>query len=877
MRRLIALPLVLVATLLGPGVEAEAPTSGRVADVVHLGESASERAHHLKANAQARATEGTVDAGQLTEPYKARTVNQGGRFSFNLSVDKHSPLTLQLREVRPNEEWGRPYGYKVRLDGVLAYVRDAQRTETGGGPYTSTFVDTDDEEMTKDGKVVVTIEGTSKQPAHLQQVWAYSDLERMVTEQAMRTPDRMIFVLGQDHRGEAVFRERLTYLTNAFDETDEVKLGMSVLDYFPNRTPDQMSANYQLWLRLSRQYGLPFAIESTSDWEGTPSRIPDGKGGTFGDVKYQQVLWSPQDQTGPDKDVWNGQRLDELLGERYEPKFGLSVPNIWGDTPWLTWRNQDLNTYLETKANDSLALIRPLLWNLQSSGETDRLLPFSTTLESTYWSKRAGAGVADNAYTTYNNGVERSDLYADYNPAVLAAAKKEGVDLDPTDGLSEAEKRWMFKNQSYPQQLFADVFYAGLPRQRIQVNETGATFPRDSLRHNVHSEVYSRKQEPYWDGPHASIAQGIVKHGRPGAEYISLDDYTPGGFEHLQKAREFGRLANPNLENSVSGHAPDKTLLLRQAYVSGSRYTTIYNWQAAGSPDEVTNWVNPFMADLHPYDVALTGTSDGEVSEQAAETFTAGELRLADTVDVRVRRTGAAKPLSLTLLDESGRIVAVRTLGANEVQADGWAEFGIPVQTLDRGKRYTIRVTGENYAFPTIGGHLQHKVGLDMAKQRDRSLVVQWRRDAADAIANVADDATPQDGLSKATLTAARAALAKQRYTDAYQLAMKADSLRLPVLYQVSTGKRTLTPFPVTVAAPGTTDIDVTAYATGRLMSLTIRPRAAGTAEVGLGGLESAPKVTVDGKPATPTLVNGVPTVRFNVTEGAPRTVQATS
>ncbi|MBM7789058.1 hypothetical protein [Tenggerimyces flavus] len=875
MRRLLALPLVLVATLLGPAVAADPPTSGRVTDVVSLGDSRSERAHDLKANAHAKATEGTVDAGQLTEPYKARTVNQDGRFTFNLRVDKHAPLTLQLREIRPNAEWGKAYGFQVKLDGVLAYVRDERTTETGGGPYTSAFIDTNDEAITKDGKVVVTIEGTSPQATHVTEVWAYSNLERLVTAQGMRTPDRMIFVLGQDHRGEAVYRERLDYLTAKFEETDDVKLGMSVLDYFPNRTPEQMAANYQLWLRLSREYGLPFAIESTSDWEGTPGRIPDGKGGTFGDVKYQQVLWSPQDQTGPDKDVWNGQRLDALLGDRYQPRYGLSVPNIWGNTPWLTWRNEDLNTYLEHKANDSLALVRPLLWDLQSQGESDRLLPFSTTLESTYWSKRAGAGVADNAYTTYNDGVERRDLYADYNPSTVAAAKAEGVVLDPTDGLDEAEKRWMFKNQSYPQQLFADVFYQGLPRERIAVNDDGVAFPRDSLRHNVHSEVYSRKQEPYWDGAHASIAQGIVRHGRPGAEYISLDDYTPGGFSHLQKAREFGRLANPNLENSVSGHAPDKTLLLRQAYVSGSRYTTIYNWQGAGSPDEVTNWVKPFMADLHPYDVVVDGTPDGEASRQASVEFTAGELRLADSIDVRVRRTGAAKPLSLTLLDDAGRTMAVRRLGANEVPTNGWASFGIPVQTLDRGTKYTISVTGENYTFPTVEGQLMHQVGLDMAAQRDRSLVVQWRRDAADAVANVSDDATSQDGLSKATLTAARAALAAHRYVDAYRLAIKADSLRLPVLYQVAAGKRALTPFPVSVNAPGTTDVDVTAFAAGREVSLTVRPRATGTAEIGLSGLGKNPKVTVDGEQVTPTQVNGVPTVRFPVTAGTTKAVQA--
>ena len=144
------------------------------------------------------------------------------------------------------------------------------------------------------------------------------------------------------------------------------------------------------------------------------------------------------------------------------------------------------------------------------------MLDFSTTLESTYWSKRDGKGVADQAYTEYNNGVERRDLYADYNPSTVAAAKVDGVLLDPTDGLSEPEKRWLYKNQSYPQQLFADIFYAGLPRERIEVLPTGVRTPTEGLRHNVHAEVYSRMQEPYWDDVHPSTAQGIVHRARPG-------------------------------------------------------------------------------------------------------------------------------------------------------------------------------------------------------------------------------------------------------------------------------------------------------------------------------------------------------------------------
>jgi hypothetical protein len=861
---ILALGLLCTAVTGGGGtlaaVAADVPTStstGTVTDKVRLGDSGSEGAHRLAANGPSEAVRDTVEAGQLTEAYTARSVRDGGRFSVRLEVDRTLPLTLQFKEVRPDDAWGARFGFRVLLDGTLFYVRDPATKDPGGGPYSSFFVDTADPAIIGDGTVVVSVEGTSPEPAYVAEIWAYADLPGMVAAQGMRAPDRMVFVLGQDHRGETYFRSRLDYVKSAIHESPEVGRGMAVLDYFPNRTTEQMRANYQMWLRLSREYGLPFGIESTSDWEGTPGSVPDGKGGTFGDIEYHQVLWSPQDQTGPDKDVFRGQRLDELLGAAYEPRYGLSVPNIWGNTPWLTWRHPDLNAHFEKKANESLGLVRPLLWDLQRSGEADRLLDFSTTMESTYWSKRGGKGVADQAYTDYNGGVERRDLYADFNPTTIAAAKAEGVVLDPTDGLSDAEKHWLYKNQSYPQQLFADIFYAGLPRQRIAAGPDGVEFPTDGLRHNVHAEVYSRMQEPYWDDVHPSIAQGIVHRARPGSEYIELDDYTKGGFAHLQKSREFGRIANPNLENSVSGYAPDKTLLLRQTYVNGSRYTSIYNWQGADSADQGANWVNPFVDDLHPWDVIRDAAHDGEQAgrQSVSTTFTAGDLRLMNTVDLRTVRTGSPAPLRLTVTDDAGRVVTMRHLSGAEVPESGWTSFDVPVVPLDKGRTYTVTVeqvggSAPAYAFPTAGGELGLRVGLDMLAERDRSMVIQWRRDAADAIGNVGDDVGTGDDQAKALLAMAKVALAKDRYVEAYRHAIKADSLRFPVLYQVKGGADgRLAPFPVTVDAQRDVDIDVTSYTPDRALDLSVRGYAAGNTTLTVSGFGTHPQVTVDGEP----------------------------
>lgn len=812
----------------------------------------------MRTDGPVETTSGTVEAGQLTERYRARTLQEDGRLSAELRVAPDRPLSLRIREIRPNDEWGQPYGFSVFLDGTLAHVRDSRSPETGGGPYLSTFVETSDPAILSDGKVTVTIESTSSAPTHVDELWSYSDLPGLVRQQGMRVPDRMVFVLGQDYKGEPYFRQRLDYVRSAIHETAVVERGFAVLDYFPKRTPAQLAANYALWRKLAREYDLPFAIESTSDWEGTPTGVPDGKGGTFADLKYQQVLWSPQDQTGPDKDVWNGQRLPDLLGTDYEPRYGLSVPNIWGNTPWLTWNNDDLNAFYERKANQSIDQVRPLVWDMQRADEDGRLLQFSTTMESTYWSKRAGKGVADQAYTDYNSGVPRDDLYADYNPATVEMAARDGVTLDPTDGLSDAEMRWLYKNQSYPQQLFADIYYSGLPRERIEVSDGRAAFPTELLRHNVHSEVYSRLQEPYWDSAHPSLTQGILRHARPGSEYIELDNYSPGGFSHLQKMREFGRLANPNLENSVSWYGPEKTMLLRQLHVNGSRYTSFYNWQSSGD-DEAARWINSFVDNPHPWDFVRDGTPDGRIDGQSTvrTTFTAGDLGPMDTLRVRVERNrdAAANPLRATVLDDQGRTIATRRLGSAELPDDGWATFGVPVAELHKSTTYTVELTQDSdpaYAFPTIGGEPALRIGLDLAAERDRSLVIQWRRDAADAIANVHGDLADADSRAAATLDRARGLLAANRYVAAYHLAMKADALRFPVLYQIAEGSTgQLTPFGLTVrtADGAAVDADVRSYAADRQAELTMRGYATGTVRVHVDNAEfgDSPVVEVDG------------------------------
>jgi hypothetical protein len=193
----------------------------------------------------------------------------------------------------------------------------------------------------------------------------------------------------------------------------------------------------------------------------------------------------------------------------------------------------------------------------------------------------------------------------------------------------------------------------------------------------------------------------------------------------------------------------------------------------------------------------------------------------------------------MTIYDSAAkqRVVAMRTLSASEVAAgrDGWTSFPFPIEELERGHTYYLEVEqldGKQaaYAFPTSGGDLLYRVGLDLDAERDRSLVIQWRRDASDAIANVAGDLTDDDVYAERELTAARRALPQSRYVDAYRLAIKADALRLPILYQVGPGTVRLDPLPLRVTSADGLDVDVTAHRVGRELRFTVHTQLPTTA-----------------------------------------------
>lgn len=135
----------------------------------------------------------------------------------------------------------------------------------------------------------------------------------------------------------------------------------------------------------------------------------------------------------------------------------------------MSYNSNVLNTYKKNQADTAISNINSLIYDLQRTGQLNLMMPFSTIAETLYWTKSSSKGMSDqNFQNNVNGGVERVNLDADYNNDTVSAAAAAGVTLNLSDGVSLAEKDWLYTNLSSYHQMFADKFYYGLGRERIK-------------------------------------------------------------------------------------------------------------------------------------------------------------------------------------------------------------------------------------------------------------------------------------------------------------------------------------------------------------------------------------------------------------------------
>lgn len=437
----------------------------------------------------------------------ARIIPVGGEASLELRVTPNEPLTIEIEEM---------YGRDTDVRGYVVYVDDAKtflRTSRGcgAGPL-HYFIDAP---APKKDRVTLRLVNAAACPFAVSRIWAFADFDRYFDASGMSVPfyiapaSRLTF--KDFDRDLAAVRQ----IRDSLGEHPNVKPAFTTWIAYATWCDAEVARQLDYILRLAEAADMPVQIGLDTWWGDTPA-VADGCGGFFTDVQYQQVVYNATTK-----------------------QMQLSTPNRWASVPWLTTNHPDLNGYKTRRLAAAGKLIG-------AHEKRNRILAINLDNEPVYWASG-------------NAGLGMELLQADFNRHTIAAAKRDGVAVDPVDGLSVEERRWLWRNLLNYNQLIADTLasVAGPLRDEIY---TQAMVADPALQYPLFDG-----SRPFWE----SAAPSSV---RVGGEWNS--DSLPEQEAVLHQIA-LGRNAAVNAECSddernMQGVAP--------AYALGQRFYAPYNY-----------------------------------------------------------------------------------------------------------------------------------------------------------------------------------------------------------------------------------------------------------------------------------------------------------
>lgn len=455
--------------------------------------------------------------------------------SLRLPVDMKEASLICIREVYPDAIRQPRYLYDVLIDGRLVYKRDY--TGTGFG-LVSCFVQIPAwAQKSKDIKII----NKGNDPILL--INADSILAKDLNNLEQADKFGLLGMVPWSH-GPQQAKAWINDVSSKIPVKSGFYKGYSTEFYFARWPEDRLEEQMVDSLKWAHEYHMAFLPMMVSWWSGTPMEIPDGKGGTFGDIKYQQICWSPE------HNIDDTPQLKELLGDRWNIHYCLSIPNEWSDTPWLTMNSPELNAYRHKTLDQS---IRMLSGKIKAAGQS--VLGLCLDNEPRYWDTACEAG---------NPKRDLITVWGDFNPYVIRDARKADIDLDPSNGLDSKERMWLHRNVARYNQNTVNQALKTLNEVDPKLADHVYThslqlvgFPGDAINHTMSEWAYSKG----------------AKTGIEGF-WMKMSD--------LDRVREWGLWANVNREETDGVDLGMHLWDLRLTYARGGQFYNSYNWYGIG-------------------------------------------------------------------------------------------------------------------------------------------------------------------------------------------------------------------------------------------------------------------------------------------------------
>ncbi|MCC6485424.1 MAG: hypothetical protein IT209_11310 [Armatimonadetes bacterium] len=455
------------------------------------------------------------------------------------------PCALLMRVVLPDDTRNHRMSYTVSLDSQPIAKRDLQ---TQGVGRRSQFARLESSALPYSKRHTLAVLNTGQERLFVEDALLLTGYQDELA-QPYGADDFILSFLVPPGSLSPDTQSRL----KAFHPARGITRALSAEFHYAARSPQDLVASAEAFKASADLLGWPVVVIPCSWWAGTPPEVSARP-------EFQQVCYSPTDTYD------EGASLKALLGDAWSLHYGWTVPNIWSNTPWQTMNNPELNALRESRLSESLPRI------IETLGS--RLLCFITENEPMYWAGDFPDG---------NYPVVRKDLMADFNPATAASAARDGITLNPEDGLSEKERWWLFRNLTNYITTSAS-WIASLAGQRpvythAQVDEQ---FPMK----------YTRRYRP-------NLEHAVDERFPTGVEMLWDTDICA-----LQRMREWGSWGLINREEGDSRPISQHIAMAAASYAMGAGILNSYNWLAL-KQDDTERYFNGFAALLSPSSPAL--------------------------------------------------------------------------------------------------------------------------------------------------------------------------------------------------------------------------------------------------------------------------------
>jgi hypothetical protein len=507
----IILSLFFFTDLMGAINENSFPrfTGTAYTDQLNFIDQNSTEMHHLKTKGQVSKEKTSVEMGRLLSTTEALTVQaKGSCLEFQLKCQPQQALILEIQEI--HQRRSKAFGYTISVNHQKVYFRTYE--EYGAGPN-HFFVRVDANIIGDHHSAKIEIVNVGETAFGMGNIWSYSEFfNKIVPEENISLKMPLYTHLSNDESHQRIVK-------TPYECYGPIgKLGFVT---YGNQNLEETRLKFHKTLDESSSQQTPYMfIISGYGWGGLPTG-PDGLGGYFSDPRYSGLSYSPSTQ-----------------------KYRASWPNMWGSTPFLTITDPNMNQYLKQRI--------------------DRIMGDFPEKIDTY--KAMGMAISPILVKEWgSNGGEVT------NENILAA-QRDGVTLDPSDGLSAQERHWLYQHVSEIWQGWANDMSKLVGRESVFVNQGNVQLPQYQMINNMYSHpdfiTDHPMNNPRWNAGQMGMVKGFWSSGEMGrgTEYreVAMYDYI----------RANGRLAMVNMERTM---LKDNFSVLKNHYQRGFQFLTFFN------------------------------------------------------------------------------------------------------------------------------------------------------------------------------------------------------------------------------------------------------------------------------------------------------------